>query len=65
MSCSVLIDCPCTMFRLYVSTHIVFVAILFFGWGLGGGGEIEKKYCSFVLVVEFLVLFSSSRSQPK
>ena len=62
MSCAVLIDCPCTIFRLYVSTHIVFVAILFFGWGLG---EMEKKYCSFVLVVEFLVLFSSSHSQPK
>ena len=63
MSCSVLIDCPCTIFPLYVSTHIVFVAILFFGWGLGG--KIEEKYCSFVLRIEFLVLFSSSRSQPK
>ena len=31
------------MFRLYVSTHIVFVAILFFGWGLGGGGGDREE----------------------
>ena len=27
-------DCPCTLFVLYVSTHVLLVAILFFGWCL-------------------------------
>ena len=35
MSYSVLTDCPCTMFLLYMSTHIILVTILFFGWSVG------------------------------
>ena len=32
MPCSGLFaDCPCTLFVLYVSTHVLLVAILFFG----------------------------------
>ena len=35
MPCSgVFTDCPCTLFILYVSTHVLLVAILFFGWCL-------------------------------
>ena len=35
MPCSGLFtDCPCTLFVLYVSTHVLLVAILFFGWCL-------------------------------
>ena len=35
MPCSGLFtDCPCTLFVLYVSTHVLLIAILFFGWCL-------------------------------
>ena len=35
MPCSGLFtDCPCTLFILYVGTHVLLVAILFFGWCL-------------------------------
>ena len=57
MSCSVLTDCPCAMFLVYLSTHTLFVAILFFRWGLQGG---KKKKKLFGRVFSFFLEFTFS-----
>ena len=53
MPCSGLFtDCPCTLFVLYVSTHVLLVAILFFGWCLCTwlvSLYLEQKECVLIL----------------
>ena len=47
-------DCPCTLFVLYVSAHILLFAILFFGWCLCTwlvSLYLVQKECVVVVVV--------------
>ena len=67
MLCSGLfIDCPCTLFILYMSTHVLLVAILFFGWCLCTwllSLYLVQKECELLLLLLFLdkliLIFSS------
>ena len=56
MSCSVLTGCPCAMFLLHLSTHTLFVAILFFRWGLQGGKKEKVVWYSFFVLSRVHVL---------
>ena len=59
MPCSGLFtDCPCTLFVLYVSTHVLLVAILFFGWCLCT--SCKKECWLLLLFLDKLILIFSS-----
>ena len=58
MPCSGLFtDCPCTLFFLCVSTRVLLVAILFFGWSLCTwlvSLYLVQKECVLLLLLLFL-----------
>ena len=47
-----LTDCPCTLFLLHVSTHVLLIAIFFFGWYLYLAGvfvpHVERVLVAFI-----------------
>ena len=65
MPCSGLFtDCPCTLFFLYVSTRVLLVAVLFFGWCLCtllvSLCLVQKECVLLLLFLDKLILIFSS-----